>query len=255
MCCMCWHAHFHVGFKSWGITTTKKKVIFSSFIFKSLLVAALYPFFSSHLTVCLGRERIKVKHVILLLLSCILRGLRLSAGLWNTNHGMGIFLAMGHPFQNWLFFNVLLFVCSWFQNKFGGLCAVMAILGLTECPFGAHSVHARSLHCHVIPPSYRGRRDKPWGKGTQTIPCFFKMGSIKRRLLICSSGSDLISGDCRAEMVSLLWVCKHQRSSDPAEEAGNVCGQVLALLICAVGIGTSLRVSKQSVKLWRKWIF
>lgn len=142
-----------------------------------------------------------------------------------------------------------------FRTSLEDFVQLRQYLASQKCPFEAHSVHARALHCHVIPPSYRGRRDKPWGKGTQTIPCFFKMESIKRRLLLCTSGSDLISGDCRAEMVSLLWVCKHQRSSDPAEKTGNVCGQVLALLICAVGVGTSLRVSKQSVKLWRKWIF
>lgn len=189
MCCMHWHAHFHVDFKSQGITT-KKKVIFSSFIFKSLLVAALYPFFSSHLTVCLCRERIKVKHVILLLLSCILRGLRLSTGLQSTNHGRVFFLPWDTHFRISNFLSILDFRAS-----LEDCVQLWQYLASQQCPLEAHSVQARPLPCHVIPPSYRGRRDEPWGKGTQTIPCFFKMESMKRRMLICSSGSDLISGD------------------------------------------------------------
>lgn len=42
----------------------------------------------------------------------------------------------------------------------------------------------------------------------------------------------------------MLWVFKPQRAPDVGEKRGNVCGQVLALLSCAVGIGTSLRVCK-----------
>lgn len=157
MCCMHWHAHFHVGFKSKGITT-KKKVIFPSFIFKSLLVAAFYPFFSSHLTVCLCRERIKVKHVILLLLSCILRGLGLSAGLWSTDHGTVFLLAMGCPFQNQLFCKVLFFVYSWFQSKFGGLCAVIAILGLTEMSFWSSFSACKASALPCDPSLFQGQK-------------------------------------------------------------------------------------------------
>lgn len=78
-------------------------------------------------------------------------------------------------------------------------------LASQKCPFEAHSAHARPLHCHVIPPSYRGRRDKPWGKGTQTVPCFFKMESMKRRMLICSSGNDLIPGGSAGLRWSVCW--------------------------------------------------
>lgn len=82
-----------------------------------------------------------------------------------------------------------------FRGSLEDFVQLWQYLALRKCPFEAHSVPARPLHCRVIPPSSRGRRDKPWGKGTQTILCFFKMESMKRRMLICSSGNDLISGD------------------------------------------------------------
>lgn len=138
---------------------------------------------------------------------------------------------MGHPFQKQLFFNTPFFVFSWFQSKFGGLCAVMAILGLTEVSFWS-SFSAWEASAVPWDPSLLGAEGiSP--EGTQTIPCFFKMESIERKMLICSSGNDLISGDS----AGLRWlVCcgfSNLRSSDQAEKMGNVCGQVLALLSCA----------------------